>query len=485
MTTPRPSDDPAAGHSSTGPAPGAGRRALVTGATGYIGGRLVQPLLDAGWRVRVLTRDAQGIDKEPWSGAVEVATGDASQRVDVDAALRDVDVVYYLLHSMDGQGDFRERDRQLARTFASASAAAGVRRIVYLSGMHPKGDLSPHLASRVEVGDIFLASGVPSAVLQAAVVLGDGSASFDMLRFLTERLPVMVAPKWLTNRLQPIAVQDAVRYLVGAADLPEDVNRTFDIGGPDVLTYAEMIKRFANVTGLRPRLVATVPVLTPGLAGHWIGLVTPVSSGVAKPLVGSLVHEVVAHEHDIAQYIPDPPEGLTGFDDGVRAAMRGATPSTGPRNLAIAAGATVVAAAAGSWATTPDSRWYRSLDLPPWQPPPLAFPLVWTPLYASIAGTAASAVTTFEDRDAPEEARRYWAAVGLNLALNAGWSWAFWRSRRLPVASVWAGALAASSIDLARRSGAAGPVHRRALTPYAVWCSFATVLTTEIWRRNR
>lgn len=461
--------------------------ALVTGVTGYIGGLLVQPLLDAGWRVRVLTRDASKLENRPWHDAVDIVTGDAGEDDDLYRALDGVDVAYYLLHSMDGKGDFRARDRDLAARFASAAERADASRLVYLSGLHPSGELSEHLASRVEVGEIFLASEVPSAVLQAAVVLGEGSVSFRMLRFLTERLPAMIAPAWLNNRIQPIAIDDALHYLVGAATLPREVNRTFDIGGPDVLTYAQMIKRFATVMEMRPRVVVTVPVLTPGLAGLWIGLVTPVSAGVARPLVGSLVHEVVCKEHDIDRFVPELPGGPTGFDDAVHRAMATAEPSTGPGNLAVAGAAVAAAAVAGSIASDPTSRWYRSLDLPSWQPPGVVFPVVWTGLYASIAGTSASAVTTIIDRDTPEDSHRatdYWTRLGVNLALNTGWSWVFFRAKSLPAATGWATALAGSSIDLARAAGKAGPSHRRALTPYAAWCVFATALSAEVWRRN-
>ncbi|HET6969325.1 MAG TPA: oxidoreductase, partial [Ornithinibacter sp.] len=201
---------------------------------------------------------------------------------------------------------------------------AGVGRIVYLSGLHPhEGPLSDHLASRVEVGDILLSSATPTAVLQAAIILGSGSASFEMLRHLTTRLPAMITPKWLDNRIQPIAVRDVLHYLVGAADLPAGLNRTFDIGGPEVLTYREMINRFARIVGLRPRVIVSVPVLSPYLASQWVGLVTPVPTGVAKPLVGSLLHEVVCTEHDIDDLVGAPPEGLLSFDTAVADAIAG------------------------------------------------------------------------------------------------------------------------------------------------------------------
>jgi uncharacterized protein YbjT (DUF2867 family) len=301
-----------------------GRLALVTGVTGYIGSRLVPRLLEEGWRVRVLTRDRDKVAERSWRDRVEVVEGDATSRDTLDQALAGVDVAYYFLHSMDGEGGFVERDRDLARTFGQAATDAGVGRIVYLSGLHPHRErLSDHLASRVEVGDLLMGSGTPTAVLQAAIILGSGSASFEMLRHLTTRLPVMVTPKWLDNRIQPIAVRDVLHYLVGTADLPPDVNRTFDLGGPDVLTYRAMINRFAAIAGLRERAIVSVPVLSPYLASQWVGLVTPVPTGIAKPLVGSLLHEVVCTEHDIDDAVGPPPGGALAFDDAVAAALAG------------------------------------------------------------------------------------------------------------------------------------------------------------------
>jgi hypothetical protein len=199
-----------------------------------------------------------------------------------------------------------------------------VQRIVYLGGIISAhaGKLSPHLRSRAEVGDILLASGVPTAALQAAVIIGSGSASFEMLRYLTERLPAMVTPRWVDTRIQPIAVRDVLRYLVGSATLPAEVSRRFDIGGPDVLSYVEMMRRYAEVAGLKPRVIVKVPVLTPRLSSLWVGLVTPVPAGLARPLVESLRNEVVCSEHDIAEYIPDPPEGLLPLAQAIAAALR-------------------------------------------------------------------------------------------------------------------------------------------------------------------
>jgi uncharacterized protein YbjT (DUF2867 family) len=321
------------------------RTALVTGASGYVGGLLVPRLLQAGYAVRVLTRSGR-LDA-PWVGQVDVVRGDAQDEQDLRRALRGVDVAYYLIHSMDGGGSFEERDRRLARGFGRAALGESVGRIVYLSGLHPSGELSTHLASRVEVGQILLGSGVPTAVLQAATVIGRGSASFEMLRYLTTRLPVMVAPQWLGNRIQPVGIEDVLHWLVAAATLPADVSRTFDIGGPDVLTYEQMMQVFAEQTGQRRRLILTLPVMTPWLASHWVGLVTPVDAGVAKPLVGSLVHEVVCRERDLEDLVGPPPGGVTPYREAVRQAMRGVEPD--PRHaLAWAGGALAALLALGA-----------------------------------------------------------------------------------------------------------------------------------------
>ncbi|MER6347158.1 SDR family oxidoreductase [Streptomyces sp. NPDC001595] len=305
---------------------GEGPRALVTGASGYIGGRLVPELLAAGLRVRCLARSPDKLRDHPWAGEAEIVRGDVTDDASVAAALRDVDVAYYLVHALGTGKDFEDTDRRAARIFARQARAAGVRRIVYLGGLTPAGvperELSPHLRSRAEVGRILLDSGVPTTVLRAAVILGSGSASFEMLRYLTERLPVMVTPSWVHTRIQPVAVRDVLRALVGSADMPPEVNRTFDLGGPEVLTYRDMMLRYAQVAGLPRRFVVPVPVLTPGLSSHWVGLVTPVPASIARPLAESLRHEVVCHEHDIARYVPDPPGHPLGFDEAVRLALQ-------------------------------------------------------------------------------------------------------------------------------------------------------------------
>ncbi|MFD9686406.1 SDR family oxidoreductase [Kitasatospora sp. NPDC059146] len=303
-----------------------GKHCLVTGATGYIGGRLVPELLAAGHRVRCLARDPGRLRDQPWRAEVEAVAGDVTRPEALDGAFDGVDVAYYLVHSLGTGPDFESTDRRAARAFARAAARAGVGRIVYLSGLVPAGvpeaELSPHLRSRAEVGRVLREAGVPTAELRAAVIIGSGSASFEMLRYLTERLPAMVTPRWVNTRIQPVAVRDVLHYLVGAAGLPPEVDRAFDIGGPDVLTYRLMMQRYARAAGLPPRLILPVPVLTPALSSHWVGLVTPVPGPLARPLVESLRHEVVCHEHDVARWIPDPPQGLTGFDRALELALR-------------------------------------------------------------------------------------------------------------------------------------------------------------------
>ncbi|XVX20421.1 tryptophan-rich sensory protein [Actinomycetota bacterium] len=462
------------------------RTALVTGATGYVGGLLVPRLLEAGWRVLVLSRSRERVASTAWSDDVDIVTGDASDPRDLATACEGVDVAYYLLHSMDGEGDFRERDRELAELFARACEDAAVGRVVYLGGLLPQGeqDLSDHLASRAEVGQVFLDSRVPAACLQAGMVLGAGSASFEVLRHLTERLPAMGVPPWLHQQVQPIAVDDALHYLVGAAELDPELNRTFDIGGPDVDTYVGLVERYAQVAGIHRRPVVTVPLITPELASYWIALVTPVDLGLARPLVGSLRHDMVCHEDDLSRLVGPPPGGATSFEAAVRAALADSSPRTFGRNVRRAAGMVAACAVAGSLASDPNSRWYRSLDLPSWQPPKAAFPIAWTTLYAAIAAVSASATTQLDDEARDGEATAYWRALGGNLALNAGWSALFFRARRPWLAAAGAAALATSSADLMRRAGSVSRGHGIALAPYPAWCAFATALSTEIARRN-
>ncbi|WP_261565439.1 SDR family oxidoreductase [Frankia gtarii] len=300
-------------------------RILVTGATGYIGGRLAPRLLDQGHDVRAMTRDPARLRDVPWADRAQVVEADARDPASLPATMAGIDVAYYLIHSIDSGGDFATVDREAASAFAAAARSAGVRRIVYLGGLSPADDgggLSAHLSSRQEVARILLDSGVPTVVLRAAIIIGSGSASFEMLRYLTERLPVMLTPRWVRTRIQPIAVRDVLYYLIGALRVPAEVNQSFDVGGPDILTYAEMMQRFAAVEGLRRRVIIPVPVLSPGLSSLWVGVVTPVPKAIAKPLVQSLRSEVVVRDtRAIRQWIPDPPDGLMPFDTAASYAL--------------------------------------------------------------------------------------------------------------------------------------------------------------------
>lgn len=296
-------------------------KVLVTGATGYVGGRLVPKLLERGHDVRVIVRDHHRLDDVPWRDVVDIVEGDLVDQAAVARAVEGQDVVYYLVHSMSSAGDFEKTERQVATTMAREARTAGVKRIVYLGGLHPEGPLSRHLGSRKEVGDILLSSGVPTIALQAGVIIGSGSASFEMIRHLTEVLPYMPAPKWVRNFIQPIAIRDVLHYLVASADLPASINRAFDIGGPDVFRYGQLMNGYAVEAGLKQRPIAALPVLTPWLASQWVNLVTPIPRSLAVPIIESLLHDAVMTNHDIDDVIPPPAEGLTGYRKAVRLAL--------------------------------------------------------------------------------------------------------------------------------------------------------------------
>lgn len=297
------------------------KKVLVTGASGYIGGRLVPRLIAAGYDVRVAVRNPQRLRDYPWANDVEIVRADLTVAEEVRRAVVDVDVLYYLVHAMGAGGQFERSESLAAGTVAEAAKAAGVSRIVYLGGLHPDGELSPHLRSRAEVGRILLDSGVPTVALQAGTVIGSGSASFEMIRHLTDVLPYMPAPKWVRNFIQPIAVRDVLHYLLGAAELPSEVNRTFDIGGPDVLRYGQMMNGYALEAGLKQRPIAALPVLTPWLASQWVNLVTPIPRALAVPIIASLQYDCVVREHDIDAVIPAPEGGLTGYRRSVSLAL--------------------------------------------------------------------------------------------------------------------------------------------------------------------
>lgn len=303
-------------------------RCLVTGATGYVGSRLVPRLLDAGYRVRALARNPDKLSSVPWREDAEVVQGDLDDIDSLMTAFDGIDVVYYLVHSMGASKNFTAEEDRSAKNFVTAARSAGVRRLVYLGGLHPPGEgLSQHLRSRTSVGERLLALGIETVVLQAGVIVGSGSASFEMVRHLTDVLPVMTTPKWVHNKIQPIAIGDVVHYLLEAAatDLPE--SRTWDIGGPEVLEYGDMMQIYAGVAGLRKRHVVVLPLLTPTLASLWVGLVTPIPSGMARPLVESLQSDAVVNDHDVDTIIASPSDGLTPYRRAVELALNHAANS--------------------------------------------------------------------------------------------------------------------------------------------------------------
>ncbi len=282
-------------------------RVLVTGATGYIGGRLVPRLLDAGYQVRCLARSPKKLADRPWAGhpEVEVVRGDLAEPESIERALSGCTAAYYLVHSMLAAGDeYADKDRRMARDFAAvASRSPDLKRIVYLGGLGETGEgLSEHLSSRREVEDELQAGSVPVTVLRAAMIIGSGSASFEILRYLVERLPVMITPRWVQTELQPIAVRNVLEYLVRLLEVDETAGQVLDIGGAEVLSYRELMQIMARALGVAPRKVIPIPILTPHLSSLWIHLVTPLSHRIARPLAEGLRNRVVARStaaHDL------------------------------------------------------------------------------------------------------------------------------------------------------------------------------------------
>jgi uncharacterized protein YbjT (DUF2867 family) len=286
---------------------------LVTGATGFVGSQLVPALLEEGHEVRAMTRRP-----DDYEGAGEAVAGDVADPRSLEKALDGVDAAYYLVHSLDAK-DFERKDADAARAFGEAAAQAGVRQIVYLGGLGEDGSsLSPHLRSRRQVEGLLAEAGVPVTVLRAAIVVGHGGISWEITRQLVKNLPAMVAPQWVGTKTQPIALRDVVRYLVGVLDHPDALGRVFEIGGQEVLTYRDMLRRASKIQNGRDVPVVVVPVLTPQLSSAWLSLVTDVDARTGRTLIESMDTEVVVTDHSIREVVPFEP---MGYDDMVREAL--------------------------------------------------------------------------------------------------------------------------------------------------------------------
>jgi uncharacterized protein YbjT (DUF2867 family) len=301
-------------------------RVLVTGVTGYIGGRLVPRLRKGGYEVRCFARAAQRL-RGRFDEGVEIVEGDVNDDASLVRALRGCDAAYYLIHSMGSTNAFADADREAARRFGAAARAAGVATIVYLGGLgDDRASLSAHLRSRHEVGDVLRSSGVQIIEFRAALIIGSGSISFEMMRYLTERLPVMIAPKWVVTRCQPIGINDVLAYLIAALEFETQENAIYEIGGADVLSYRDMMLRYASIRGLKRRIII-VPFFTPQLSSYWVHLVTPISARLAQPLIRGLYNEVVVRDSTAARAFPQIVP--SGFDDAVKEALdRGADAET-------------------------------------------------------------------------------------------------------------------------------------------------------------
>ena len=278
---------------------------LVTGSTGYIGGRLVPLLLDLGYQVRVLVRDPKRLQGRNWAADVEVFQGDVLKPETLVEAMDGAKAAYYLIHSMSGSDNFHERDLIAARNFGDAAKSIGIEQIIYLGGLgDPDTDLSEHLSSRQATGQALAEAGVPVTEFRAAIIVGSGSISFEMIRYLTERIPVMVCPKWVFTRVQPIAIDDVLAYLTTALNTPESRGKIIEIGGADLFTYGDMMRGYADVRGLK-RVLISVPVLTPRLSSYWVHWMTPVPASITRPLVEGLRNEVIVRDDSAREIFPD------------------------------------------------------------------------------------------------------------------------------------------------------------------------------------
>ena len=278
---------------------------LVTGATGYVGGRLVPRLLEAGYQVRCLVRDPARLKGRPWFDSVDIIQGDVLKPETLPAAVEGIHTAFYMVHSMKDSANFHQRDVTAARNFGNAAKNAGVQRLIYLGGLvDPNSELSEHLNSRHQTGEILRESKIPVTEFRAAAIIGSGSLSFEIVRYLTERVPIMICPRWAYTRTQPIAIRDVLSYLVATLKVSESTGKIIEIGGADVMTYSDMMLGYARARGLR-RFLVPVPVLTPRLSSYWVHWVTPIPAEIAKPLIQGLRNELVVRDNTAKSLFPD------------------------------------------------------------------------------------------------------------------------------------------------------------------------------------
>ena len=360
----------------------------VTGATGYVGGRLVPRLLESGHELVCLARTPGKLDDRPWRDQVEVRRCDLLDEEQVRVGLAGCEAAYYLIHSMGDSGDFSSAEHRTASNFTAAAATEQLQRIIYLGALGAGNDLSKHLTSRQDVGRTLAGGATPVTELRAAVVIGSGSVSFEMLRYLTEVLPVMTTPRWVETRCQPIAIRDVLDYLTAALD-DTSGSHVYEIGGPDVVSYREMMQTYAKVAGLKKRTIIPVPVLTPQLSSLWIGLVTPLPVGVARPLVDSLVSEVVVQDPSADRFGIVP----LSLEEAIESALD-----------------------QHSHLDTP-SRWSDASSSP-------ALPLAWDPEWAG--GTLLTDRKVIDTDATPEELFKAFSRVGGSFGYyTMNWAWRF------------------------------------------------------------
>lgn len=455
---------------------------LLTGATGYVGSRLLGALLSRGAAVRCLARRPEALPEAVRASAVQ---GDILDEAALRRALEGVDTAYYLVHAMTQSGDFAGIDRRSARLFGEAARDAGVRRIIYLGGLGQGAGLSEHLSSRQEVGNVLRESGLPVIEFRASVIIGAGSISFELARTLVEKLPAMVTPRWVRTPAQPIAIDDVIAYLLEALDADLPRGGIFEIGGADRVSYGGLMAEYARQRGLR-RWMISVPVLTPRLSGLWLALVVPRHARVGKLLIDGVRNETTVSDDSALRVFSVRPLGIS---EAVRRAIAGLPGETPPlagvrSGIALAAclTASFAAAGAGAWLTgTAVSDWYPPLAKPSWTPPGWLFGPVWSVLYLMM-GVAAWRVWR---RDGVREARLPLGVFALQLVFNAAWSGIFFGLRKPALAfaeilALWLLILVTTLLFSARDRLAAA-----LMVPYLAWVSFAAALNGAIAWLNR